>query len=195
MTTYAIERTRIIGTDCYTYTGWEPDDEQHQHSAITHIEGQRYGAISSRRLPKILATLPAGPERIEQVRAFYDQLCLREYQLICATFAEVIGACPSPTGTVELQRDPTLPALPSEVRFCIEMGPAPLGIGEIYRHLATQADADAIANTSTAALASDIADLIGSQPLAGYPTDEDGAIDLYAIAHQVQQMATEEATR
>lgn len=120
MTAYAIERTRIIGTAAYTYSGWEPDDEQHPHSAITHIAGQRYGAISSRRLPEDLAALPAGPDRIEQVRAFYDQLCLREYQLICAVFPEVIGTCPSPTGTIELQRDPALPALQNEVRYHTE---------------------------------------------------------------------------
>lgn len=62
-------------------------------------------------------------------------------------------------------------------------------ITRLYRNFREQAEPAAIASTSTAALASDIADLIGDQTAAGYPTDADGSIDLYAIARQVQQMA------
>lgn len=66
-------------------------------------------------------------------------------------------------------------------------------ISEIYQHFAAQAEPWAIATTSIDALASDIADLIGTQPVAGAPTDEDGTLDLYAITRQVQAMAAEAA--
>ncbi len=65
-------------------------------------------------------------------------------------------------------------------------------ITRLYRNFREQAEPAAIASTSTAALASDIADLIGDQTAAGYPTDADGSIDLYAIARQVQALAAAE---
>ncbi len=68
-----------------------------------------------------------------------------------------------------------------------------MNISEIYQHFAAQAEPWAIATTSIAALASDIADLIGVQPVAGAPTDEDGTSDLYFITRQVQAMAAEAA--
>jgi hypothetical protein len=62
-------------------------------------------------------------------------------------------------------------------------------ITRLYNTFREQAEPWAIASTSLDALASDIADLIGDQTAAGYPTAADGSIDLYAIARQVQQMA------
>ena len=62
-------------------------------------------------------------------------------------------------------------------------------ITRLYQNFREQAEPWAIASTSIEALASDIADMIGDEHATGYPTDEAGSVDLYAIAHQVQQMA------
>ena len=70
----------------------------------------------------------------------------------------------------------------------------PQTIAEIYATFREQAPPWAIASTSTAALASDIADIIGAETAAGYPTDGAGSVDLYALARQVQIMAAAEAS-
>ncbi len=117
MSIYAIQRTRIIGTNTYTYAGWEADDEHCQHSTITHLAGQRYGQISSRRLPDHLAALPLGGNRIDLVLDWRRKLIKREHQVIGIVFPEALGATPSTTCDIEVPRDPTLPALPNAVRY------------------------------------------------------------------------------
>lgn len=117
MSIYAIQRTRIIGTNTYTYAGWEADNERRQHHTITHLGTWRYGQISSRRLPDHLAALPPSATRIDLVRDWQRKLAKKEHQVIGIVFSEALSATPSTTGDIEVQRDPTLPALPNEVRY------------------------------------------------------------------------------
>lgn len=72
----------------------------------------------------------------------------------------------------------------------------------LYQNLREQAQPGAIAGTSSEALASDIeesladafyADYVASGT-AGYPTDEAGNINYYALAHAVQAIAAAEAS-
>lgn len=67
-------------------------------------------------------------------------------------------------------------------------------ITRLYQNFREQAEPWAIASTSTEALASDIADMIGDEHATGYPTDGAGSVDLYALARQVQTMAAAEAS-
>lgn len=278
MSIYAIERIKIIGTNLYTYTAWECDDEQHfAHSTIKHIGAVCYGQVSSRRLPAYIEAIPlASDARLAAVRSWQADRDAAERRLIEIAFPETHGSQPRMAGGCEIERDPALPAQRNERRWIAEpacpgiitsrqrayevacwidevlaegehitlntiaisriddrlivagrpghwtpaeladlifwparkevndalrtyyltSGATPMStptISEIYAHFTAQADPWAIASTSTAALASDIADLIGDEHATGYPTDGAGSVDLYALARQVQQMAAAEA--
>lgn len=112
MTTYQIQRTRIIGTSAYTYSAWEPDTEHCQHSTITHLAGDRYGQVSSRRLPGYIEAIPvASDARLAAVSAWQAERSASERRLILAACPEAAGGEPLSTGGIELVLDPAQPAL------------------------------------------------------------------------------------
>lgn len=134
MSIYAIERTKIIGTNLYVFTAWECDDEHCQHSTIKHIGDVRYGQVSSRRLPAYIEAIPLGSDaRLAAVSAWQAGRDAAERRLIESIFPETYGAAfpsvmgcrPSLTGRCEIERDPHLPALP-DVRRWITEPPCPV---------------------------------------------------------------------
>ena len=112
MITYQIQRTHIIGTSAYTYSAWERDTEHCPHSTITHLAGERYGQVSTRRLPAYIEAIPvASDAHLAAVSAWLAERNAAEHRLILAAFPEAAGGEALSTGGIDLERDPTLPTL------------------------------------------------------------------------------------
>ncbi len=131
MSIYAIERIKIIGTNLYTYTAWECDDEHYQHSTIKHIGAVCYGQVSARRLPAYIEAIPLGSDaRLAAVHAWQEQRDMAEIRLIEAAFPEtyidafpaIMGCRPSRrlAGGIKIERDPAQPPLPTARRWITE---------------------------------------------------------------------------
>jgi hypothetical protein len=98
---YLVERIRVIGTGILSYAVWERTGKgKHFSTRTTYINDSlplpektesknvvRWGKVGSRYLPAFIDSLE-GEERIEGVKAFYDEQYKFAYSLIKEAFPE-----------------------------------------------------------------------------------------------------------
>lgn len=83
---FMVHRFRLIGTNVCVYDAYEPDPN-HTHSSYTHVNGQRWGLITSRNPPR--TSLPGGhPTRVQMVQEHYASMADVSRRVIKAAFRE-----------------------------------------------------------------------------------------------------------
>jgi hypothetical protein len=84
---FAVTKTRLLGTNEYVYTAYEP---YNGHHTLTHIDGVRMGRVASREIPREMDRLPAYSEaRSVAVRSFYAVNKHVAYAAIIQAFPDV----------------------------------------------------------------------------------------------------------
>jgi hypothetical protein len=86
---FRVQKYEIIGTGMYVFRVWEPSTKG--HSTITHIDGMRYGDVSSRNILPSMETMPRGEERSRVVREFIDAQYDQAYSLIVEAYPEAVN--------------------------------------------------------------------------------------------------------
>jgi len=87
-----VTETKIIGTNLTIYAAWEPSSCMGPHSSLYSYEGQVYGRISSRNLPRKLVDLePRSNRRFVEVRKWQTQQDQESYEYVLAAFPGLEG--------------------------------------------------------------------------------------------------------
>jgi len=88
MSTFTVERYNILSSHTTIYAVWEVENS---HSTVMTKSGIWYGSVMTRPLPAHIDALPAGAERSEQCRLFWQQLEDLCYHAILAVFPDAKG--------------------------------------------------------------------------------------------------------
>lgn len=103
MKNVVVKRTRILGTNTFLYTAWEPSSLMGNHHSITHIDGKCYGQIGTTCICDEIKALPGGSqERIDACELHREKEKNRAYEAIFNEYPNLEGFKLGYAGEIEV---------------------------------------------------------------------------------------------